>query len=303
MHRSTTVLAGVVASVLSITAPAWAEGGRADAPSGVGPNAACPASTVDVGPLPRSRDAIAKSGELNIVAFGSSSTAGWMSSDAGHSYPAVTQSTLEQALPHAHVAVINRGVGGQDAAEELARIDADVTSLRPSLVIWQVGANGALRRTDPELFRRLVSSGLERLKRARVDVILMDNQRSPMIMNSPDGGKINGVLATLAQELHVGMFSRWNLMETWKNAGEGYDRFVSSDGLHHNDHGYRCLGLAVAHSIVAGLDEAQAPVLVSSALPPAPPRAPAAGNTPNSRPGAVAPAGEPHGLNEPPAGP
>ena len=236
---------------------------------------ACPTASMDIGVLPRSIDAIAKSGEFTIVAFGSSSTAGWMSSDAGHSYPAVMQAALEQALPHAHVAVVNRGVGGQDAAEELARIDSDVAVLRPSLVIWQVGANGALRHTDPEVFRRLVSNGLDRLRRARMDVVLMDNQRSPLIMASPEHGKIEATLATLAREARVALFSRGSLMERWKDGGEGYEKFIASDGLHHNDRGYRCLGLALAQSVLGGLKAAQAPVMVSTALPPTAPRAPA----------------------------
>ncbi len=53
--------------------------------------------------------------------------------------------------------MINRGIGGQDAAEELARLDADVLAIRPQAVIWQVGANGALRNVDPALFHELVS--------------------------------------------------------------------------------------------------------------------------------------------------
>ena len=230
---------------------------------------------MDIGSLPRSIEAIAKSGEFTIVAFGSSSTAGWMSSDAGHSYPAVMQEALAQALPHAHVAVVNRGIGGQDAAEELSRIDADVTALHPSLVIWQVGANGALRHTDPDVFRRLVASGLERLRRTRVDVVLMDNQRSPLILASPEHGRIDATLASLAHDSHVALFSRGALMEQWKDEGEGYDKFIASDGLHHNDRGYRCLGLALAQSIVTGLKSAQAPGMVSPPLPPPPPRAPA----------------------------
>ena len=87
--------------------------------------------------------------EAVIVALGSSSTQGAMASDLAHSYPAVLQQALSAGLPEAHVAVINRGIGGQDAAEELARLDADVLAMRPQLVIWQVGANGALRNADP----------------------------------------------------------------------------------------------------------------------------------------------------------
>ena len=63
-------------------------------------------------------------------------------------------------MPRLHIAVLNRGIGGQDAPEELARLQADVIAARPQLVIWQVGANGALRSTDPTQFRRLITEGV-----------------------------------------------------------------------------------------------------------------------------------------------
>lgn len=37
--------------------------------------------------------------------------------------------------------VINRGIGGQEAPEELARFESDAIGKAPSLLIWQVGAN------------------------------------------------------------------------------------------------------------------------------------------------------------------
>ncbi|HET7883625.1 MAG TPA: SGNH/GDSL hydrolase family protein, partial [Acetobacteraceae bacterium] len=83
--------------------------------------------------LPHLTSAVSNGTEGVIVAFGSSSTQGAMASDLAHSYPAVLQQTLSTALPEAHVAVINRGIGGQDAAEELARMDSDVLAIRPQL--------------------------------------------------------------------------------------------------------------------------------------------------------------------------
>ena len=128
--------------------------------------------------------------EIVIVALGSSTTEGVRASTPGHSYPAILQSELASGLPDSHVAVVNRGIGGQDAAEELARMDSDVMALSPALVIWQVGANGAMRGSDPVLFKHLVDSGVRKLEAAGADVILMDNQRSPMILGSPDHAKI-----------------------------------------------------------------------------------------------------------------
>ncbi len=203
--------------------------------------------------VPKSRALMASNQELVIVALGSSSTQSWMSSNPAHSYPAVLQEALMRIFPGAHVAVINRGIGGQDASEELARLDTDVLAIRPSLVIWQVGANGALRDVDPTVYKTLLSSGIKRLQQAGADVVLMDNQRSPLILAAPKHLLIDQATAEVAAQTGSSLFARSLLMDSWQHNGVPYERFISSDGLHQNDLGYRCVGEAVAASIAAGL--------------------------------------------------
>lgn len=203
--------------------------------------------------LPAVRAALAANTELTVVAVGSSSTQGVRASDIAHSYPAVLQAELTAALPQAHVAVLNRGIGGQDASEMLSRLERDALAVQPALVIWQVGANGAMRRTDPEVFRKLVEDGVQRLRAAGVDVVLMDNQRAPAILASPDSGRIAQVLADVAAKAGVGLFGRGRLMDQWQEGGRPYNEFINADGVHHNDLGYRCVAKALATSILQGL--------------------------------------------------
>jgi lysophospholipase L1-like esterase len=188
-----------------------------------------------------------------IVAFGSSSTQGAMASDLAHSYPAVLQQVLSAGLPGAHIAVINRGIAGQDAAEELARLDADVLAVRPQLVIWQVGANGALRNVDPAVFRAMVTTGVRRLQAAGADVILMDNQQSPALLAKAAEPVFDETLAQVAGETGASLFSRRDLMLAWYHGGAPLAEFIAADGLHHNDRGYLCVADSLAHAILAGL--------------------------------------------------
>jgi acyl-CoA thioesterase-1 len=204
--------------------------------------------------LPGSIKAVDSNREFVVVAMGSSSTEGWMASSLSRSYPAMLQTDLSAALPNVHVAILNRGIGGQDAAEELPRIEPDVVAVKPTLVIWQVGANGALRNSDPKIFKRLVTLGIERLKAAKVDIIIMDNQQSPMILAAPEHALINQSLAEIAKSEGVNLFSRNDLMEHWKEAGFPPEHFISSDGLHHNDLGYACLASALSETIVDTID-------------------------------------------------
>ena len=231
----------------------------ADAPD------ACPAAPVKPLVLPRVKEALDRNSELTIVAFGSSSTQGWHASSIAQSYPAVLQAELSAALPNAHVAVINRGVGGQDAAEMLPRVEADVVEVRPSLVIWQVGANGALKNRDPKEFRRLVVDGVHRLREKGLDVVLMDNQRAPLILASPLHQQIDQVLIDVAAQTGIGLFDRGGLMDQWQFSGHPYGKFISDDGVHHNDLGYRCVAQALTSAILAGLNVPAPPVRSASA--------------------------------------
>jgi acyl-CoA thioesterase I len=230
-------------------------------PAVAGP--ACPSAglTLPLMHLPHLRAALATRTEALIVSLGSSSTEGVMASDLAHSYPASLQADLGAAWPAAHVAVINRGIGGQDAPEELARLQADVIAVHPQLVIWQVGANGAMRDADPTEFAHMVTEGVGELKAAGIDVILMDNQRAPRIIASPDHRALESSLGQVAETTGSNLFSRGKLMDAWSRAGAAPAEFIAVDGLHHNDLGYHCLAMALAHRIVEAVG---APVSVAA---------------------------------------
>jgi lysophospholipase L1-like esterase len=201
--------------------------------------------------LPHLRAALRGNEPVVIVMLGSSSTQGAMASDGAHNLPALLQEGLIAALPRTHVAVVNRGIRGQDADEEVARLDRDVISVRPQLVIWQVGANAVLRRSDPEGFGRTVEAGVKRLQEGGADVVLLDNQRAPQLLALPRHEAIERTLLDVAAATGASLFSRSALMDQWRAAGYPYEAFIASDGLHHNDLGYRCVAEALAKTIVA----------------------------------------------------
>lgn len=229
----------------------WRTPARADSPCPTEP----PAPVLHLAHL---RAALEHGTEAVVVALGSSSTQGAMASDPAHSYPAALQAALEHALPRMHIAVLNRGIGGQDAPEELARLQADAIAARPQLVIWQIGGNGEMHNADPAEFRRMVTQGVARLQEVGIDVILMDNQRSPRIDAAAEHGVLDKVLAQVAEATGTGLFSRASLMAAWAQEGALPLTFISADGLHHNDRGYVCVADALADAILHGLHETRA---------------------------------------------
>jgi lysophospholipase L1-like esterase len=250
MHRPTS-LAAITAVALLLPAIAAAE-------------SACPAYRPLPIDLPHVRTAIRNNQEILIVALGSSSTAGARASDIGHSYPAMLQDDLAAALPDAHVAVVNRGIGGQDTQQEFDRIGADVLALRPQLVVWQAGANDTLRDLSPIRLRHLLTAGIAQLRAGGADVVLMDNQASPRLLHTQDFGTMESVMATVARDTATPLFGRDALMNAWRVEGYPYADFLAADGLHQNDRGYACVAAMLAQSMLAGLHPA--PTLVALKL-------------------------------------
>ena len=228
---------------------------------------ACPAVTQPPLALVATKKRLDSNKQVVIVALGSSSTEGWRATTIANSYPARLQADLNQAHPEGQLIVINRGIGGQDALEELARLDTDAIDLKPDLVIWQVGANGAMANSDPNVFRTLVATGIERLKAAGIDVVLMDNQRSPNILASPEHLTLERTMAELAVKYNISLFSRGALMDGWKREGMDYAKFLSDDGVHMNDLGYRCLADALAVSFENGLRQPTPPAIAKNDVP------------------------------------
>lgn len=72
-----------------------------------------------------------------IVAFGDSLTAGYGAGE-GSDYPAVLSAELDRPI-------VNAGRSGDTTADAVARLDADVLSLNPRLVIVGLGGNDFLR--------------------------------------------------------------------------------------------------------------------------------------------------------------
>jgi len=239
----------VAAAVACAAAASAFAGSAATAAQGVG-CAAPPALTV-LGPaLPRSAARIERDAALTIVAVGSSSTLGVGASSPALSYPNQLQAALTQRFPRADIRVINRGRGGEDAPEELARLDRDVVAEHPDLVIWQLGTNAVLRRDDLSADGERIARGIAELKSGGSDVVLMDLQYAPRVIAKAAYPTMEQLIAEAATRDRVGLFRRFEIMRYWRDAEElDAPRMIGPDGLHMNDAGYRCLAVDLARAL------------------------------------------------------
>jgi acyl-CoA thioesterase-1 len=217
-----------------------------------------PPELVELGaPLPRTADRLRHEEPLSIVAIGSSSTAGYGVAAPANSYPNRLAVELQSLLPETPLRVYNKGVNGEEAADMLRRFERDVIALQPDLVIWQVGTNGVMHDEDPATIDATVRAGVERLKRAGIDVILMDVQFAPRVLGRPGLARVTADLARTAKEEEVGRFRRFDVMRHWLETRQlDFKRMVQEDGLHLSDQGDVCIARLLAGAIV---DEARLP--------------------------------------------
>ncbi|SDT17132.1 SGNH/GDSL hydrolase family protein [Bradyrhizobium canariense] len=221
-----------------------------------------------MGSLPHVAGKLAAGQPVVIVAFGSSSTAGYGSSSPEFTYPNRLAAQLHRKYPGADITVLNRGVGGEDAPEMMKRIQTSVIDAKPDLVIWQVGTNAVLRNLDPAETAKMVEDGVARIQAAGADLVLVDPQYSPKVYERAESAsRMVKLLNKVAELRHVGIFPRFEVMREWHDEQAlPIDSFVIADGLHMNDWGYACFAQLLGDDIIMSVGQIKLGVNVPSSV-------------------------------------
>lgn len=211
-----------------------------------------------MGSLPHVANKLVAGQPVVIVAFGSSSTAGYGASSPDFNYPNRLAAQLRRQYPTANITVINAGVGGEDAPEMMKRLQKEVIDVHPDMVIWQVGTNAVLRNLDPGDTARIVEDGITRIQAAGdADIVLVDPQYSPAVnKRAESAGKMVKLLGKVAELRHVGIFPRFEVMRDWhEKQSLPVESFVIADGLHMNDWGYACFAQLLGDDIIRSVGQ------------------------------------------------
>jgi acyl-CoA thioesterase-1 len=201
-------------------------------------------------PLSHLAQRVALQQSVKIVAIGSSSTAGAGASSTAWTYPSRLEVELKRRFPQLSIKVLNRGVGGEEVPQMLARFADEVIAEKPDLVIWQVGTNSVLHGQDIRKAAEGIREGLGRLKALGTDVILMDLQFAPRVIEKSDAEPMVNLIAAAAKRDNVDLFHRFALMRDWSLARHiPFQQSVSPDGVHMNDWSYGCLAKLLAGAI------------------------------------------------------
>jgi lysophospholipase L1-like esterase len=210
-----------------------------------------------MGSLPHVAGKLVSGAPVVIIAFGSSSTAGYGTTSPDFTYPNRLAAQLRRQYPGADITIVNRGRGGEDAPEMMKRLQVEVIDMKPDLVIWQVGTNAVLRNLDPAETASLVQDGVARIQAAGADLVLVDPQYSPQVTERAESAsRMVKLLGKVAEVRHVSFFPRFEVMRDWhEKQAIPIDGFVIADGLHMNDWGYACFAQLLGDDIIKSVGQ------------------------------------------------
>ena len=225
-----------------------------------------PTSFYDTEPtLPKTAEAIANGQTVAIVALGSASTLGRAAGGTDFAWPARLAVALRSRFPAARVTVDNRAVAQQTSQEMVALLDSTVIALKPTLVIWETGTTDAVHSTDLDEFRQAIQDGIDRLRTAEVEVVMMDMQFSRRTHAVINFERYESVLREITNANNIPLFRRHDIMYHWAESGL-FDLMTEDHAKLHlvASRLYDCIGQAMADFITRGAHHGVSTPAVSS---------------------------------------
>ena len=162
------------------------------------------------------------------------------------------RSLMEGAIKGLDFSVVGRGRSGEVAQGAADRMKREVEETRPDLLVWQVGTNDAIRHVSLDSFKTCLKTTLSWLADSKIDVVLVDPQYGEALARDAYYATVVEAVAEVAREHRVLLVDRFEAMrEAQRERGDPF--YLSSDNLHMNDRGHRCMAEQLARSIVGGL--------------------------------------------------
>lgn len=203
-------------------------------------------------PLPNVARVVGQGREIDIIALGSSSTAGSGSSGPLASYPARLDAELDRRFPGKDFRVANHGIGGLLARDMLDQIHSQIAGMahRPALVVWQTGVNDAIQDVGIEEFQAVIERGILDLRSSGIDVIMVDMQYYPRSERVAVYGDYLRAMRVVAEKQKVALFPRFAIMKYLVKSGQHTpEQLLAPDNFHLNDLSYGCLADLLADAI------------------------------------------------------
>lgn len=185
---------------------------------------------------------------VRIVAFGDSITGVYYHTGGRRAWPEMLQVALRRLYPQAKLEVINAGISGNDTVAALARLQTDVLSKNPDLVVAMFGMNDVCR-FPPEQYKGNLREIVTRSREAGAEVVLC----TPNSVYEEDAGRSMPKLAAyadlvrgVARELNVPVADNFAAYESIRARDTRAWMELMSETIHPNMRGHKVMAEEVA---------------------------------------------------------
>jgi len=187
--------------------------------------------------------------QMTIVALGDSLTSGWM---VARGYMEFLRDMLQARYPQAEVKLVNSGIPGDMAPGGLYRLQQDVISYSPDLVLVQFALNDAFCGCSLGEYRRSIEAIIERIRHESSAEVLLLTSTLPADMTELD--TVESFYAELKQIASEKACACATVDEHWRKAIDGgfsHDELVLHDRVHPSEAGYKLMADAVMNCLTA----------------------------------------------------
>jgi hypothetical protein len=200
--------------------------------------------------LPQVEKAVATDHKLSVVVVGAGSSSLPASDPKGweRAYPGRLRAALAAKFPDVTIDVTVDVKSRRTTADMLPSLGRVLDQAKPSLVVWETGTVDAMRNTDLDDFGRQLEKGLDLVRDAKADTILINMQYSPRTesMIALRGYAEN--MRWLSLQREVPLFDRFAIMRTWSELGS-FDFFTATKKLDMAEKVHDCIAQLLAELV------------------------------------------------------
>jgi hypothetical protein len=200
--------------------------------------------------LPHVAQAIAGK-KLDIAVIGSASSELNGPGGTNIAYPTWLEESLRSRLPGVTVKVATYARPRETALEMAAKLPRILGEPKPALVIWQTGTADAIRGVDPDEFRAALDDGIDKLRKADIDVIFINMQYSPRIEAMLAVTPYADAMQIVAVKREAVLFDRFAIMKRWNENGV-FDLYGATRTTNIAEKVHGCLGRLLAEAVIEG---------------------------------------------------
>ncbi|MFX1530971.1 MAG: SGNH/GDSL hydrolase family protein [Promethearchaeota archaeon] len=182
---------------------------------------------------------------VRVIAFGSSNTELHWHSLGHFNWFSWLSSTMREWVGR-HVTTINSGINGETSKDLLKRIDRDVLSFKPNLVIVTIGGNDKWKGLTFEEYQECLTITIEKIKEVNAIPVLQTyycllyHDMDKVFQHFPEIVEIN---RNLSKEMNIPLIDQYKYFSPfYKNDPKNYAKMML-DGLHVNPIGNAIMGI------------------------------------------------------------